>query len=231
MPAADGRGDLSDAGVPDGGAPALLDNDGRSSSSRGGRLERSAFLHAARPIATDLASTLLFYAVLALTGDARVAAVLGMAMGLCQLAIARWRREPIPPLQWASVGMILLFGGLTLLTRDPRFILIKATIFYLAFGGTMLRAGWMTRYIPPIASGHLPAKLVSGFERGWAVLMLGTGALNLALALLIDLQTAAQVMASWAAGSKIALFAGQYLLFRAVARPRIKAAMNAPAED
>ncbi len=183
-----------------------------------------------RPIAVDLTSTLFFYAVLALTGDARIAAVLGMALGGAQLARAWWRREPIPPLQWASVGMVMLFGTLTLLTRDPRFILVKATIFYLAFGGAMLRARWMERYIPPIASGHLPAGLVSGFERGWAVLMLGTGALNLALALTIDAGAAAWIMTLWATGSKIALFGGQYLLFRAVARPRIKAQLDASVE-
>jgi intracellular septation protein A len=184
-----------------------------------------------RPIATDLASTLFFYAVLALTDDARIAAVLAMSLGGAQLARARWRREPIAPLQWASVGMVMLFGTLTLLTRDPRFILIKATIFYLAFGGAMLKAGWMNRYIPPIASGHLPARLVSGFERGWAALMLGTGALNLALALLIDPRAAAWIMTLWATGSKIALFVGQYLLFRAVARPRIRAYLDASAES
>lgn len=203
---------------------------GRGPSPRARRLEKSAFLHSARPIAVDLASTIFFYAVLALTGDARVAAVLGMALGVAQLAHAGWRREPVPPLQWASVSMVLLFGTLTLLTRDPRFILVKATIFYLAFGGAMLRAGWMERYIPPIASGHLPAKLVGGFERGWAALMLGTGALNLALALMMDARTAAWIMMLWATGSKIALCAGQYLLFRAVARPWIKAHLDASVE-
>jgi hypothetical protein len=46
----------------------------------------------------------------------------------------------------------------------------------------------------------------------------------------MDAQTAARLMAPLAAGSKIALFAAQYLLFRAVARPRIKAGMSSSAE-
>lgn len=189
-------------------------------------LESQTFLYAVRPIATDLASTLLFYAVLAFTGDPRAAALLGIALGVSQLAITKARRLPIAPLQWASVGLIVTLGTLTILTRDPRFVLVKVTIFYAAFGATMLKPGWMERYIPHIAAGHLPEKLVAGFERAWAGLMLGTGALNLVLAFTVDARIVAYVMAPLAIGSKVVLFAAQYLLFRSIARPRIKAALN-----
>jgi intracellular septation protein A len=190
------------------------------------RLESSAFLYAVRPIATDLASTLLFYTVLALTGDPRAAALLGIALGLSQLGYAKLRRLPIAPLQWASVGLIVTLGTLTILTNDPRFVLAKVTIFYAAFGGSMLKPGWMERYIPRIAAGHLPERLVAGFERAWAGLMLFTGVLNLALAFAVDARTTANIMMPWAIGSKVALFSVQYLLFRSIARPHIKAALN-----
>lgn len=189
-------------------------------------LETSSFLYAVRPIATDLAATLVFYAVLASTGDPRAAALSGIALGVSQLAFTKWRRRPVPPLQWASLGLIVALGALTILTRDPRFVLVKVTIFYGAFGATMLRPGWMARYIPTVANGHLPERLVGNFERLWAGLMLGTGALNLVLAFTADARTAANVMAPMAAGSKIALFAIQYALFRSIARPRIKAAID-----
>jgi intracellular septation protein A len=190
------------------------------------RLEASAFLYAVRPIATDLASTLLFYTVLALTGDPRAAALFGIALGVSQLGYAKLRRLPIAPLQWASVGLIVTLGALTILTNDPRFVLVKVTIFYAAFGGSMLKPGWMERYIPDIATGHLPERLVAGFERAWAGLMLFTGVLNLALAFAVDARTTANIMMHWAIGSKVALFSVQYLLFRSIARPRIKAALN-----
>ena len=190
------------------------------------RLEASSFLYAVRPIATDLASTLLFYAVLALTGDPRAAALLGIALGLLQLAIVKMRGQRIAPLHWASVGLIVIFGTLTIVTHDPRFVLVKVTIFYAVFGATMLRRGWMERYIPSIAAGHLPERLIGGFERIWAALMLGTGALNLVLTFTIDARTVATIMTTWAIGSKLALFTAQYTLFRSVARPRIKAALS-----
>jgi len=193
---------------------------------RTSRLEASSFLYAVRPIATDLASTLLFYAVLALSGDARAAALLGIALGVSQIALLRLRRLPISPIAWASVGLTVTLGALTIATSDPRFVLVKVTIFYAVFGATMLRPGWMERYIPSIAAGHLPERLIGGFERIWAALMLGTGALNLLLAFTVDARTVATIMTTWAIGSKLALFAAQYIFFRSVARPRIKAALG-----
>jgi intracellular septation protein A len=189
-------------------------------------LEASSFLYAVRPIATDLASTILFYAVLALFRDAGAAALVGIALGIVQIGYSKWRGLTIAPLQWASVGLIVALGTLTILTQDARFILVKATIFYAVFGVTMLRPGWMERYIPAIAIGHIPDRLVLGFERGWGVLMLATGALNLALAFTTDALTVARVMAPLAIGSKVALFLAQYLLFRSIARPRIRAALS-----
>ncbi len=193
---------------------------------RARRLETSSFLYAVRPIATDLASTLLFYTVLALTGDPRAAALLGIALGVSQLVYTKLRRLPIAPLQWASVSLIVALGTLTILTHDPRFVLVKVTIFYAGFGASMLHPGWMERYIPQIAAGHLPERLVARFERAWAGLMLFTGVFNLALSFAIDAQTTANIMAPWAIGSKVALFGTQYLLFRSIARPRIKAALS-----
>ena len=171
---------------------------------------------------------ILFYAMLALTGDFRAAALLGMALGVMQVAYMKLRRLPIAPLQWASVGLIVILGTLTILTRDPRFVLMKVTLFYTTFGATMLKAGWMKRYIPPIAHRHLPERLVANFERAWAGLMLSTGALNLVLAFTVDARTAANVMATLAIGSKVSLFAVQYLWFRHIARPRIRAVLSRP---
>ncbi len=48
--------------------------------------------------------------------------------------------------------------------------------------------------------------------------MFVSGALNLGLTLLADPKLTAGVMSLWAPGSKLALFAAQYLLFRSVAR-------------
>jgi intracellular septation protein len=195
------------------------------------RLERSTLFTAIAPLIVDLGSTLLFYAIFALTDDARFAAAAGMALAVGQLVFARVRLKPIPILQGASIALVLVVGALTLLTNDPRFVLVKATLVYAILGGSMLRRGWMAPYIPPIAAAHLPERLLNRFETAWAILMLGTGALNLALVLAISPEGAAQVMAIWVVPSKLALFAIQYISCRAVARPSIKAQMQRQVDE
>lgn len=190
------------------------------------RLERSTLLSAIAPLVVDLGSTLAFYALFALTNDARFAAIAGMAIAVGQLIFARVRQRPVATLQWASIALVLVVGALTLMTNDPRFVLIKATLVYVIIGGSMLRPGWIARYIPPIAAAHLPDKLLGGFEKAWAALLLGTGGLNLILVLAVSSGRVAQFMAIWVIASKLALFAIQYVWCRSVARPSIKATME-----
>ena len=194
------------------------------------RLERSTLLAAIAPLAVDLGSTLAFYALFALTADPRIAAAGGMALAIGQLLLAKLRHRPIATLQLASIALVLIIGGITLWTDDPRFVLVKATVVYAILGGSMLRPGWMARYIPPIAASHVPAGLLSGFERAWAALLLGTGALNVAVLLWAGPARAAQVMGAWVIASKLALFAVQYIWCRAVARPSIKAQLQQDAD-
>jgi len=193
----------------------------------------NAFVYAVRPLATDLAATLFFYGVLAATGDVRAATLIGMALGIAQVIYMRLRRRPIALMQWTSLSLVVVMGGLTLLTHDPRFVLVKATVVYLAIGAAMLQPGWMYRYVPPVATDHLPRKLVVGFGYVWAALIVGTGGLNLYLTFTASPQTVASVMSVWAPASKVALFAVQYLTFRRIARRSIlaeRAAQSAAGE-
>jgi intracellular septation protein A len=198
----------------------------RTSPRAGRAIELRAFLFAVRPIATDLAATLVFYAVLLASGNVRVATALGIGLGLAQLAFMTWRRLPIAPMQWVSLVLVVTMGGLTLITDDPRFVLVKVSIFYCAIGAAMLQPGWIYRYVPPIAVDRLPRPLVVAFGFIWAALIIGTGILNLALTFTVSARTVAGVMAIWAPSSKILLFVVQYLLFRAITRRRIIAALR-----
>lgn len=177
----------------------------------------SPLLHAARPILIDLAATFLFYGVLAATGDVALATGVGVAAGVAQVAVLKLRGAPISAMQWASLALVLVMGGATLLTHDARFILIKPTIIYAVIGAAMLQPGWMARYMPPVAADHLPRRLVVGAGFVWAGLMFFSAVLNLVLAMTLEPRTVAGVMAVWSPVSKIVLFAGQYVLFRHIA--------------
>lgn len=189
-------------------------------------IELKAFLFSVRPLATDLAATLAFYAALLATGNVRVATAFGIALGVAQLGYMTWHKRSIAPMQWVSLILVVTMGGLTLITDDARFVLVKVSIFYFAIGAAMLQPGWIYRYVPPIAVDRLPRALVVAFGYVWAGLIIGTGARNLFLTFTAAPRAVAAIMSVWAPGSKILLFVVQYLLFRAIARRRIMAAIR-----
>lgn len=194
-------------------------------------LEARAFVQAVQPIATDLGATFTFYIVLVISGSVAAATLIGMILGIAQLLVMKARRMPVALMQWTGLVLVIFMGGLTLITHDARFVLVKVSVFYFAIGGTMLLPGWMARYIPPIAAGRIPRAMVTGFGFLWAALILGTGILNLLLAFSVPAVAVARFMALWAPLSKIALFAAQYMLFRAAVRRRIIAELHGSAPN
>ncbi|CAN7246876.1 septation protein IspZ [Phenylobacterium sp. LjRoot164] len=178
----------------------------------------SPLVYAARPILIDMAATLVFYVFLAASGDVALATGVGIALGVAQVAVMKLRGRKIAAMQWTALALVVIMGGATLITHDARFVLFKATIVYAAIGAAMLECGWMGRYMPPIAQGRIPESYINGAGYVWAGLMFVSGLLNLGMTLLADPKLTASVMSLWAPGSKLALFAAQYLLFRSVAR-------------
>ena len=188
------------------------------------------FLYSVRPLATDLAATLFFYLILSTTHSVALATGLGMALGIGQVIYMGLRKRPIALMQWTSLALVIVMGGLTLITHDARFVLVKATVVYVAISAAMLEPGWMYRYIPPIAIDHIPRPLVVGFGYVWATLIFGTGLLNLYLTFTAKPQVVAQVMAIWAPSSKICLFLIQFFLLRAIGRRNYHAVNGAPGD-
>lgn len=172
-------------------------------------------LPTAKPILEDMAGTLTFYFLYLLTGSARLAAAIGLAIGLSQIAWRLYRRRPVPVLLAIGVALTAALGGLTLLTADARFLLVKPSIVYLAIGLPMLRRGWVRRYVPPLALELLPGHCFDRVGWAWAALLLASAALNLLLVATLPAATAAAALAIWGVGSKLTLFAIQYPLLRA----------------
>jgi intracellular septation protein A len=183
-------------------------------------------LQSARLLVSDLASTILFLAVLLLTKDLILAVALGVGLGVLQIGWLTARRRRIDTMQWLSIGLVVVSGAATLLTNDPRFVMLKPTVIYCIVGAYMLRPGWMNRYLPPIAIQTVPdIAYIFGFA--WAALMFLSAALNIALALSLDPVTWSAVMSTWGIASKIALFLTQYMAMRFIGRRRAMAAAAA----
>jgi len=184
-------------------------------------------IHAGKWLAADLLSTLLFVALYVATRSVFIATGLAIAAGAIQIAYLKLRRSPIDAMQWTSLGLVVVFGGASLLTRDPRFIMLKPTLIYAAIGAAMLKRGWMTRYMPPIAL-RWAADVATVFGYIWAAMMFGTAALNVAFVAHGDPKLWAWYIGVFPIASKLAMTAGQYMATRLIVRARISAA-RAPA--
>ena len=176
-------------------------------------------LQSAQLLVSDLASTLLFLAVLLTTKNLILAVVLRVGLGVLQIGWMMARKKPIDTMQWLSIGLVVVSGVATMLTSDARFVMLKPTVIYCIVGTYMLRPGWMNRYLPPIAVAVVPdLAYIFGFV--WAGLMFGSAALNIALALTLDPISWSATMSIWGIASKVALFLIQYTTMRTIGMRR-----------
>ncbi len=178
-------------------------------------------IHAGKWIAADLFSTLLFVALYAVTHSVYAATGLSIAAGLGQIAYLKLRRSPIDAMQWMSLGLVVVFGGASLVTHDPRFVMLKPTLIYVVVGMVMLKPGWMVRYMPPMAL-QWSRDVVVAFGYVWAGIMFLTAALNLALVVNGDPKLWAWFIGVFPIASKLALFAVQYLTTRMIVVGRMR---------
>jgi intracellular septation protein A len=114
----------------------------------------------------------------------------------------------------------VVLGGVSVLTQDPRFIMVKPTLVYVILGTVMLQRGWMNRFMPPRVVGLAP-DVIETFGFVWAGLMFATAAANLAVVGAGGRETWAWFIAVVPIGSKAALFTLQYLVTRATIRRRM----------
>ena len=176
----------------------------------------------------DFLSAILFLVVYLVSGNLVIAAALAIAVGVAQLARLKLTGRPIEPMQWMSLGLVIVLGGATLLTQSPRFMMVKPSIVHFAIAGIMLRRGWMGRYMPEIVQRNVPAQVITATGYAWAVLMAALGLANLVIALSFDFATWAWFVSFGAVGAKVAAFALQYVVFRALVRRRLSEAAVTP---
>ena len=184
-------------------------------------------LRAGKAVASDLLSTLVFVGLYAATHNVALSVGLAVAIGLGRIIDQTRRRIPIDLMQWLSLFLVIVFGGATLITHNPLFIMLKPTLVYAAIGLVMLRPGWMNRYVPPIVQTN-GADVTTMFGYLWAALMFATGTINLALALHASTTAWAWFIGVFPLASKVALILVQYATTRSVVRRRLRAARLVP---
>ena len=84
----------------------------------------------------DLFPVILFFAAFKLA-DIYVATAVAIGATFLQIGLLAMLRRKIEPMLWTSLGIIVVFGGATLLLRDETFIKWKPTVLYWMFGAAL----------------------------------------------------------------------------------------------
>jgi intracellular septation protein len=173
-------------------------------------------------LAYDFFSTIVFLAVYFASDNVVLATGVAIAASVAQAIHASLRGEALGFMTWASLALVIVLGGATLLTNDPRFVLAKPAIAHFAIGAIMLKRGWMLRYVPPVVAETIPEYVtLAGFA--WAILMFALGAGTIAIAATGDIKLWAFYVSVVAIGAKIVAFGIQYVAFRLLVSGRLRA--------
>lgn len=133
----------------------------------------------------DMFPVICFFSVYWVS-DIYVATAAAIVATLGQVAWLKLRRRRVEPMLWASLAIIIVFGGLTLVLRDRMFIMWKPTVLYwlfavvlgisaAAFGKNLIRAMMS-------AQVALPEWVWVRLNWSWVAFFAVMGAVNLAVA-------------------------------------------------
>src|SRR5882672_3032913 len=87
----------------------------------------------------DLFPVILFFVAFKFT-DIYIATAVAIAATFAQIGWVLMHRRKVDGMLWVSLGVITLFGGMTLFLHDETFIKWKPTVLYWLFGAALLVA-------------------------------------------------------------------------------------------
>lgn len=137
------------------------------------------------PIAVFFAAFKLF--------DIWVATGVAIAATVLQIAWLRWSTGKVEPVQWLSLGVIVLFGGATLLAHNDTFIKWKPTVLYWLMGGALAigQLVFKRNLLKSLmgAQMSLPESAWRSLSWSWTAFFAAMGVLNLWVAFHFDTDT------------------------------------------
>jgi intracellular septation protein len=84
----------------------------------------------------DIFPVILFFVAYQLS-DIYVATATAIGASVAQVAWVLLRHRKVDKMLWVSFGVIVVFGGATLIFRDKTFIQLKPTVLYWLFAGSL----------------------------------------------------------------------------------------------
>ncbi len=134
---------------------------------------------------SDFFPILLFFVAYQLY-DIYVATAVAIAASAGQVAYFHLRYKKVEKMQWVTLGLLIFFGGLTLLLRDPDFIKWKPTVVNWLFAAAFLGSAFigkkslLQRMMDQAVT--LPELIWSRLNVIWISFFIGIGFLNLYVA-------------------------------------------------
>jgi intracellular septation protein len=132
----------------------------------------------------DLFPVILFFIAFK-AADIYVATGVAIAATFVQVGWLKLRGRKVEPMLWASLAIIVVFGGATLLLQDETFIKWKPTVLYWLFGAVLAGAALARRnLIRAMLSEQmqLPEAVWSRLNASWVGFFAFMGAANLYVA-------------------------------------------------
>jgi intracellular septation protein len=133
----------------------------------------------------DIFPVLLFFVAFKFS-DIYVATAVAIGATFVQIGWVWLRHRKVEKMLWVSLGVIVVFGGATLLLRDETFIKWKPTVLYWLFGASLAVAAlaFNKNLIRAMMEKQvtLPDVVWSKLQTSWIAFFAVMGALNLFVA-------------------------------------------------
>lgn len=133
----------------------------------------------------DLFPVILFFVAYQLY-DIYIATAVAIAAAALQVAYHLVRHRRVEHMHWVTLGLLVVFGGLTLALRDPNFIKWKPTVVNWLFAAAFLASQlFMQRSLLQRMMDHavtLPGPVWQRLNTAWVTFFFAMGVLNLFVA-------------------------------------------------
>lgn len=122
-----------------------------------------------------------------------VATGVAIVATIAQIAYVRYSTGKVEPMQWLSLGIIVVFGGATILAHDETFIKWKPTVLYWLMGGSLAVSmlGFRKNLLKSVMGSQLelPENAWRVMNWSWIVFFACMGVINLWVAFHYDTAT------------------------------------------
>lgn len=116
-----------------------------------------------------------------------------MVATVIALAVSKWRLGHVSPMLWLTTILVVGFGSVTVILRDPFYVQIKPTAVYLLFSIVLFiglaRGKAMLKYLLQSAFEGLNEEGWLKLSRNWAWFFLALAALNTLLVYTVSFDT------------------------------------------